>query len=240
MKFTSHGQVELSVRQGLEGVEFVVSDTGVGIAEEKIEHIFEQFEQANQRQHRRIGHGLGLSITRRLIRAQNGWIRVQSQLGRGTQFTFNLKFESAAPPKATTPALKPSVQAQQGTCILVVDDQPLNRTLVKAVLGKVWPDVVLIEAIHGLDAIEKVQSHCVNLILMDMLMPEMDGVSATFKIRQELPEPLCDVPIIGLTANANESTRQQCLQAGMNEIIYKPFNRDELVECIEMWLGRVV
>jgi CheY-like chemotaxis protein len=218
----------------------VVSDTGVGIAEEKIEQIFEQFEQANQRKNRRQGHGLGLSITRRLIRAQNGWIRVNSKLGKGTQFTFNLKFDAAEPPQGEVPTFKPAVQTQQGTCILVVDDQPLNRTLVKAVLSKVWPDVVLLEAIHGLDALDKVQSHSVNLILMDMLMPEMDGVSATIKIRRELPDPICDIPVIGLTANANESTRQQCLQAGMNEIIYKPFNRDELVSCIEMWLGRVV
>jgi signal transduction histidine kinase/CheY-like chemotaxis protein len=238
MKFTAHGQVTLSVTKGSQGVEFVVSDTGVGIAEEKIEQIFEQYEQVNQRKNRRLGHGLGLSITRRLIRAQHGSIRVHSELGRGTKFMFNLQFATASAPTAQLPAIKSIVPSQKGICILVVDDQPLNRTLVKAVLRKVWPDVELIEAIHGLDALEKVKTHVVNLILMDMLMPEMDGVSATIKIRQDMPAPLCDIPVIGLTANANESTRQQCLQAGMNEIIYKPFNRDELLKCIEMWLGK--
>lgn len=240
MKFTQQGSVSLCVESRDEGVQFQVIDTGVGIPVEKLGQIFERFEQVNERSHRRKGHGLGLSITRQLILAQNGWIEVDSQVGKGTQFTFWLEFELA--PEPAMPKVREHLEegVDHSKTIMVVDDQSLNRTLVKAVLQKVWPDVVLLEAEHGLHALELLQAQPVSLILMDMLMPEMDGVTATQRIRNDFAAPIREIPIIGLTANANESTRQQCLQAGMNEIIYKPFNRDVLIERIELWLERSV
>jgi CheY-like chemotaxis protein len=154
-------------------------------------------------------------------------------MNEGSIFSFWLNLETCDPLPPKSINFEHHISANDSFTILIVDDQSLNRLLVKKVLEKAWPSSSLIEAEHGLQAIEAHRRHSADLILMDVLMPEMDGITATQKIRKELPEDLRWVPIIGLTANAYETTKHDCLDAGMNDVIYKPFNRDELIQRIE-------
>jgi CheY-like chemotaxis protein len=232
IKFTTHGSIALLVNRCPQGLEFRVRDTGTGIAQEKLQHIFEQFEQVHSL-HRKKGHGLGLSITKQLVEAQHGRIQVNSVEHVGSEFSFWLNLPTCEPQLQQSELIQHKTYANDSFTILIVDDQPLNRLLVKKVLEKAWPNSYLIEAEHGLQAIDAHRQHSVDLILMDVLMPEMDGITATLKIRTELPDEIRQVPIIGLTANAYETTKQDCLIAGMNDVIYKPFNRDELIQRIE-------
>jgi CheY-like chemotaxis protein len=117
--------------------------------------------------------------------------------------------------------------------ILIVDDQHLNRLLAIQVLQRAWPMAQLLEATTGAQALAMIDTHSVDLILMDVLMPEMDGITATRHIREHLSEKVAAIPILGLTANANEVTHQKCVQAGMNDIVFKPFKRVELIKKIE-------
>jgi CheY-like chemotaxis protein len=196
-------------------------------------HIFDQYEQVDIASHRKKGHGLGLSITKRLIQAQEGWIQVHSQVLRGTTFTFQIHFPLAQAPLSTQAHMPTISQPATHLRILIVDDQPLNRLLARQVLQRAWDDIALTEATNGLQAIEQLQNAPVDLILMDVLMPAMDGIAATQHIRTQLEPALRGTPILGLTANAYEVTRVQCLEAGMNDIIYKPFNREQLIHTIQ-------
>jgi CheY-like chemotaxis protein/anti-sigma regulatory factor (Ser/Thr protein kinase) len=233
IKFTPQGFIRLTAYAVDHAIRFEVQDTGSGIPADRMNHIFDQYEQVDVATHRKKGHGLGLSITKHLIEAQKGWISVQSQVNRGTTFTFEIQFPATQAPMAS-PSITQTVQStQQHLRILIVDDQPLNRLLARQVLQRQWRDIVLTEASDGVQAIHQLSSQPVDLILMDVLMPEMDGISATQHIRTQLPAALARTPILGLTANAYEITRRQCLEAGMNDIIYKPFNREQLIHAIQ-------
>jgi CheY-like chemotaxis protein len=116
---------------------------------------------------------------------------------------------------------------------LVVDDHPLNRLLARQVLQRAWPKANIDEAEDGLKALQKIRNIRYDIVLMDMVMPEMDGIEATRIIREAFDEPTCNIPILGLTANVNPAGKTQCLDAGMNEIIYKPFRMEHLISSIE-------
>ena len=235
IKFTAQGDIHLRVKHIKNGLMFEVQDTGSGIATEKIQQIFGQFEQASHTKHHRSqGHGLGLAITKRLVKAQGGSIHVRSEVGKGSSFQVWLPLtESQAPASSTPPGRMAAQSEATQLSILIVDDHPLNRLLAHQILQKTWPHAHLQEAENGAQALEKLSAHHFHLILMDMVMPDLDGVSATLQIRTHFSPPQQNIPILGLTANANLNARQQCLDAGMNDVVFKPFSRDELIASIQ-------
>jgi signal transduction histidine kinase/AmiR/NasT family two-component response regulator len=236
LKYTRQGSICLRVQTEHDGLKFAVSDTGDGISPEKLAIIFNRFEQTDVQSQRAKGHGLGLSITRRLIDSAQGHIDVQSHVGLGTTFSFWLPFPTASAPHAPTVVMSDIKISTTPTHFLIVDDQQLNRILARQVLQKEWPQCVCLEAENGLIALALLREHNVDCVLMDVLMPEMDGITATEHIRAGVGISNPQLPILGLTANANQQTRDKCLQAGMNAVIFKPFNREDLLIKIQTHL----
>lgn len=235
VKFTSQGEVSLrcrfeaSLEDASRGVlHLEVHDTGIGIALEDQHKLFGQFVQADQSISRRFGgSGLGLSITRNLIEAMGGAIRLHSRLGVGSRFSIELPCRVAA---ASEPGLDTDDVPQQLSPIriLVVDDNALNRQVASLQLRRQLLHAEVEQAANGEQALEKVRDGSLDIVLLDLLMPGMDGFATARKIRQELPPPLCNIPIIALTADSNPEQLQRCLNVGMNATLIKPFDRVEL------------
>lgn len=223
IKFTHKGQVHLKVSWVQHKVLFEVVDTGIGIAEEDQDQIFKRFAQVGEDTQKRYGgNGLGLTITQRLVYLLGGHIGFDSVHGKGSRFWFELPLEEVAhvewaPAEAN---VDPTLATQH--CFLVVDDHRLNRLLVTQVLRKYWPNAEILEAASGPKAISLVKSHAVDLVLMDMVMPKMDGIEATRLIR-ELDGPASTVPILGLTANVNPNDLETFTAAGLQSVMLKPF-----------------
>lgn len=234
LKFTEKGFVELRALPYESGILFEIEDSGIGISPEKISLIFNQYEQVHaQATSRYAGHGLGLAISKRLIELQNGTIKANSQPGKGSLFTVWLPYRECDSPQEPARPLRSRVNIAEKLKILVVDDHPLNRLLATQMLQKNWPMAVIDEAEDGFKTLQKLRLDAFDIIIMDMVMPEMDGIEATRIIREAFESPKNQIPIIGLTANINPIEREKCLQAGMNDIIYKPFQMEELVTTIE-------
>ncbi len=237
LKFTAQGEIELrctaeisqSAHPAMALIHIEVRDTGIGIAQDRHHRVFQSFSQADNSIARRFGgNGLGLSITRGLVQAMGGTIGFQSQPGQGTQFFVDLPCPlSEAPvrePQATDESSEKAVR------ILIADDNPLNRQIASLQLRRHLPHAVVTEVENGLQAFEQVRDHVFDVVLMDLLMPEMDGLVSSRKIRTELPEPRCNTPIIALTANTDKEELARCIEYGMNECMLKPFNRALLVQ----------
>jgi len=208
-----------------------VRDTGIGIAPELHSRVFGSFSQADSSIARRFGgNGLGLYITRGLVEAMGGSIDFESQVDVGTTFTVTLPCALSCAPARSLP------QDEAGKCdqmvrILIADDNPLNRQIAALQLHHHFTQAQITEVDNGLQAFEAVRDGPgFDVVLMDLLMPEMDGQAATRKIRSELPAPQCLTPIIALTANADKDALALCLAAGMNECVVKPFNRSLLIK----------
>jgi CheY-like chemotaxis protein len=214
-------------------VVFSVADTGIGIAPEHLDSVFERFSQADAAISRRFGGtGLGLTISRGLAEAMGGGITAQSTLGEGTCFTVQLMLQpcQAAPvPHAAMAEVDVGeLPSLKGLRVLVAEDNLLNRKLVEKFLRSV--DVDLLFAENGRAAVQQFEATAPDVILMDMSMPEMDGLEATRAIRRlPLPQP----SIVALTANAFASDREACLAAGMDDFMSKPVSRRKLVELLE-------
>jgi signal transduction histidine kinase/ActR/RegA family two-component response regulator len=234
VKFTERGRVsiEVSVRGSdpLE-VRFSVSDTGIGIPREKLPLIFEAFTQADSDTTRRYGGtGLGLAICNRLIALMGGTLEVHSDAGKGSRFTFNLRLVKAlGTPAAVVEEPAPKIPPLR---VLVVEDNTINQRVTEGLLSRDGHDVTI--AANGVEAVAACESGGFDLVLMDVHMPEMGGLQATQVIRAS--EKGGHVPIIGLTASASDSDRRQCLEAGMDEYVAKPFRFDDLARAI----GRVL
>ena len=233
IKFTRQGSVTLSVQRDGQDLLFAVQDTGIGIEASRQASIFERFAQATpQTASLYGGNGLGLAICRQLVQLLGGNIGLDSELGHGSRFWFRLTMPDAPTPAApvAVPAATPPPQAQTQAPlrILVVDDSPINLMLASAVVLARWPDAMVEEAEHGLQALDLLRAQPFDLVLMDMVMPVMDGIAATEVLRTQLPAPACHTPVIGLTANVNPLDHARCLQAGMNAIVLKPFDRQQL------------
>ena len=239
IKFTDQGAIELqcSVQTGSEDpqtyrvIELSVRDTGIGIAPDLQHRVFQTYSQADSSIARRFGgNGLGLAITRGLVEAMGGSIGFESQVGQGSTFHVTLPCAlSQAPPSKLN--LSEEVNSEKAVRILVADDNPLNRQIVVLQLRRHLPNALVTEVCNGLQAFEAVRDgDGFDVILMDLLMPVMDGQTSTRKIRSELPEPQCATPVIALTANSNKDELALCLEAGMNESMLKPFNRNLLIK----------
>ena len=240
-KFTSVGTIQVTVsNRGLSGnrirLGFVITDTGIGIAKEKLSGIFERFRQAEDSITRKYGGtGLGLSIVKDLVFLQNGEIAVESEPGLGTTFNFTIPYEIAAGPlstSASSAAVESDYPDSRHIHILVVEDNETNQNLVRHLLNR-WKfsfDIVN----NGMEAIERLKTRRFDLILMDIQMPIIDGYTATREIRIKLQ---LDTPVIAMTAHAFAGEREKCLSYGMNEYIAKPISDRELFRLIARFTG---
>lgn len=245
LKFTEHGFVRLDVTlaDGVPGdgvsVQFAVSDSGIGIAQEKQAVIFEPFRQADSSTTRKYGGtGLGLAICRRLVEMMGGRIWVESTLGEGSRFYASVRFsaapatEAAAGPHCATPM----AASTRRYSILVADDNKVNCHLTARLLAQRGHSIST--AANGLEALERLQRDTFDIVLMDVQMPEMDGLTATRRIRDLEGVAGAHIPIIAITANALKKDREECRAAGMDDYIGKPFQPDELYSKIESAVNR--
>jgi hypothetical protein len=242
VKFTAAGEIVVSTqcvsrddRQAT--VEWTVSDTGIGIADENIGSLFVNFVQADNSISRRFGgSGLGLAISKRLVEQMGGEIKVASTLGKGSTFSFRLTLpvaEHVVAPEQNDQAAYATLTARIGAFgrplrVLIVDDNPTNR-LVAARMLKDF-DIQTDTACDGAEAVTAANRFNFDLILMDVRMPEMDGLQATRVIRSHGERPA--VPIIAFTANAFPEDIEACRGAGMNDFVVKPARKKAMVEAI--------
>ena len=249
VKFTARGSVVLRcdvlARAGADWtIRFSVRDTGVGISPEARERLFSPFEQADGSTTRRFGGtGLGLSIARELAQLMGGAVGVESEPGRGSVFWFTAKLQSAGPQEQAVPSPHEAVVASRGVeevlkerhrdaRVLIADDNRINQELATELLRLV--DLKVEVADNGRIAVDMARRGAYDLILMDMQMPEMDGLEATRLIRT-VPE-LDSTPIVAMTASAFGADRDACLAAGMNDHIGKPVNPATLYDKMLRWL----
>jgi len=225
VKFTSRGKITMSVRLVDEdeekvSIEFAVSDTGVGIAENKLGKIFENFQQASSGTSRLYGGtGLGLAIVKQLVEPQGGTIRVKSKLNEGSVFSFVLKFQKTDAKTVPEDEMAQLELENKNIKVLVVEDIALNQLLMKTLLDDFGFERDL--AANGKIAIEKLEANSYDIILMDLQMPEMNGFEATEYIRNKMNSK---IPIIALTADVTTVDLAKCKAVGMNDYIAKPVN----------------
>lgn len=238
LKFTEHGGITLQVEintlspQHCE-VHFIISDTGIGIAANKIQTVFERFEQGDSQITRKYGGtGLGLYIVKQLVELQNGRISVQSEPGKGSAFTVTLRYELADENSVTTAGMHADNTQHEwkDMRVLIVEDNPINQKLLTHWFSN--RGIAYTLANHGKEAIEQLTHTTVDLILMDVQMPEMDGYQCTALIRNELH---LDTPIIAMTAHALASEIAKCYEAGMNDHIIKPIDERALMALLEKY-----
>ncbi len=246
VKFTFEGgvRVRVAVRAGQGAAVrllFEIIDTGIGIPPNRVGAIFETFVQAEDSTTRKFGGtGLGTAISKQLVQMMGGEIGVDSEEGKGSNFHFTvaLKNPPAQEETAAAAAAEAPVRSQEPAfshCrMLLAEDYPTNRMVVIAHLQKLKLAIEIAE--NGREAVEKFKAGRYDFILMDVQMPEMDGYEATRLIRQE-PNGKT-VPIVAMTASAFEQDIQQCLEAGMNDVITKPFRKDAFLEKITYWLTK--
>lgn len=239
VKFTDSGCVSLHIsRSESNRVRFEVRDTGIGIGHDQLNTIFEPFEQLGAAERRAGGAGLGLAISREFVRAMGGEIEVESEIGRGSTFRFELPAASVTPVlrKATGPAPLPfTATGYEGPRrkVLVVDDVEVNRAIVVDLLGRLGFDTV--EAENGRDGLEKAQRERPALILTDIVMPEMDGFELTRNLRQL--QAFADVPIVAMSASPSGVNKAMSIEAGVNAFLSKPVDLEALLAQVATLLG---
>ena len=242
-KFTEHGDIELSVQPSSEiddkpSLLFSVRDTGIGMPAAQLERIFDEFTQADSSTTRRYGGtGLGLTISKNLVTLMGGRLEVSSKEGHGSTFSFEIPLEPSGVAETTevgSPTDRKSAPAIEKDLrpvhVLLAEDNAVNQKIATAMLEGRGHVVDVVE--NGLEAIEAVQKKRYDIVLMDIQMPEMDGISATTKIR-ELGAQYQHLPIVALTAHAQQEERTRCAAAGMNDFLFKPFRSADLFEKVE-------
>jgi CheY-like chemotaxis protein len=237
IKFTHQGSISIEIynKQQTEKeviIGFKISDTGIGIDKDKLNEVFERFNQGEESTTRNFGGtGLGLSIVKSLIQLQSGNIEVTSEQGKGTTFDFFIPYQIAEKQiTSTSSAVNTRYFKDTSNAplkVLVVDDNSINQSLMKHLLSQ-W-NIDFETASNGLEAVEYLRDSDSDLVLMDIQMPQMDGYAATQKIREELK---LNIPIIAMTAHALAGEREKCLSRGMNEYISKPIKEEELFKLI--------
>ncbi len=238
VKFTDYGFVKLKVKL-LEKIEddyvisFTVEDTGIGIPADKLDSVFSSFTQLNQELNRKAeGTGLGLTITRQFVELQGGTISVRSKIGSGSSFNVIFKYKKggavADKPMESGPNSGFNVTDIGQKRILIVEDKKLNQLVANEMLHQWWKNIETDIAENGRIAVEMLQQRSFDIVLMDVQMPEMDGLEATRFIRKRFIPPASDVPILAMTAFATTGEADKCIEAGMNDYISKPFEPQHL------------
>ncbi len=244
IKFTETGGVKLncevkSIEHDMVQMVFRIKDTGIGIPADKLDHIFERFNQGNKETTRKYGGtGLGLSIVKDLVELQNGEIRVKSKQGFGSEFIVNISYpvsyEQVTAPQAAEQLEFPRI-SENSLAVLLAEDNDLNQKLAGTYLQDFGFTVDVAE--NGLVAIDKLKQKHYDLVLMDIQMPLLDGYHTAQKIRQELG---LNMPVIAMTAHSMPGEREKCIGFGMNDYISKPFKESELYQVVKMHMKQEI
>lgn len=245
LKYTEHGGISILAAGTTDhnqkfNFTFTVTDTGIGIAENKLGSIFDKFVQADNSTTRKFGGtGLGLTITKQLVELMGGTINVESQLGKGSCFKVNLHFDisqNVVEENGTLVLEMPEgiVEAEKAK-ILIAEDHPMNQLLLSKMLKRLNIGTVKIAA-DGVEAVELYKQSSWDLILMDCHMPKKNGYEATTEIRQIESQSLSKSTIIALTADAMVGTKEKCLSHGMDEYISKPIDFDRFKILLAKWI----
>jgi len=242
MKFTEQGEICIRLflpswplppdtPPGYIQVGFEIKDTGIGIEPDQFSHLFQSFAQADSSVSRKYGGaGLGLPISERLVQLMNGHIAIDSTPGAGSTFTFTILAHPVEIKPLPDNASIPVLANKYPLCILLAEDNPINQQLALIILTKMGYNPMM--AVNGKEVLNHLEKAPFDLILMDIQMPEMDGLEATRLIRRgEGHQPV----IIAMTANATRQDRDDCLAEGMNDYISKPVDLDQLVIMLKKW-----
>jgi PAS domain S-box-containing protein len=234
VKFTETGEVNLKISFEANQIRFQVEDTGIGIARKEIEKIFLPFQQVGDKDYQVQGTGLGLAISKKLVEMMGSVLEVDSTLGKGTKFWLNIDLPEVYDEKNQHAEQHVIIGIEgAGRKILVVDDLKENRNVLFKILSPLG--FKILEACNGVESIEKARQYEPDLILMDLIMPEMDGFEATRQIKSD--STLKSVPIIAISASAFDFHQQQSQEAGCDDFISKPFKTDILIEKLEKYLN---
>jgi CheY-like chemotaxis protein/anti-sigma regulatory factor (Ser/Thr protein kinase) len=239
IKFTEVGGVQITIgviklEQENVKLRIKVIDSGIGIAEEKQDAIFERFQQAEAETTRRYGGtGLGLSIVKQLVELQGGTLTLKSKPGKGSEFIIEIEYKLPDEEKMLSDALAAaeinSVSLNE-IRVLIAEDNPMNQQLIKHLMKNWAIDHTIVN--NGAEVIEALNKKNFSLILMDIQMPEMDGYTTTSVIRNELHS---QIPIIAMTAHAMMGEKEKCIQLGMNDYISKPLKETILYNIIAQY-----
>jgi CheY-like chemotaxis protein len=245
VKFTNEGRIEISItgQPALDGkfeIHFAIKDTGIGIPEDKLDRLFQSFSQIDSSTTRKYGGtGLGLAISKRLVEMMGGKIWVESVEGIGSTFHFTIVTEAATLEKdhfaAVTPEPKqrmrigPKLDRSMPLRILLAEDNAVNQMVALQMLKRLGYSADV--ATNGLEVLQALERQQYDVVLMDIQMPEMDGIAAARKIRERWPK---GPKIIAITAYALEGDREKCLKAGMDNYIAKPIQIEELRSVLDI------
>ena len=239
IKFTDSGQISLNIKvlstnSYSQRVLFEVIDTGIGMSEEFMNRLFEKFTQEEASANRRFeGSGLGMSITKELVNLMGGSVNAKSQKGIGTQIGVEINFEIGNKEKLVVKTIKINKNSFKGVSILLVEDNEMNRFI--AIQSLKISGCKITEAVNGKDAIKKLKENFFDIILMDIQMPQMNGVEATQFIRKELN---IQTPIIALTANAFKNDIDLYLSIGMTDYLIKPYKEEDLYRVVDKYVKK--
>jgi signal transduction histidine kinase/DNA-binding NarL/FixJ family response regulator/HPt (histidine-containing phosphotransfer) domain-containing protein len=243
VKFTERGQVSVSVRvhsadAGRVLLHFAVRDTGIGLTEEQMRQLFQSFQQADASTTRKYGGtGLGLAISKKLAQLMGGEVGVESAVGKGSTFWFTADLEvgqgeGRQSPRAAVGNALEAMKTIHGARVLLAEDNELNQQVAAELLADAG--MVVDIANNGVEAVAMAQRAAYDIVLMDMQMPEMDGVEATRALRA-IPA-LDALPVVAMTANAMQADRELCIQAGMVDFVTKPIEPDDLWRALLRWI----
>jgi signal transduction histidine kinase/DNA-binding NarL/FixJ family response regulator len=258
VKFTEKGSVEIRIEPVVEGdcrtipdkfsrqdhspviLKFLVIDTGIGIAEDKLDDVFREFSQANASDTRKFGGtGLGLAISKQLVNLMKGQLKVESEPGSGTTFSFELAFHCGSFEKLNLQKeARENIDGSilDGLSLLIADDNEYNLVVAADTL-RLKSKVTITTASNGREVIDLLRKQRYDVILMDVQMPVMNGFEAAKLIRDQFPSPEKDTPIIALTASVLRTDLDRCLESGMNSWVPKPFTASQLIGGIAQVLG---
>lgn len=246
VKFTEKGMISVKVKltdikDGTALLRFSVRDTGIGIAPENQQKIFDAFVQADSYTTKRFGGtGLGLSISNKLLHLMGSSLQLESELGRGSHFFFDLALPiEAATPQTVSEHPQNAVESllqQQPFNILVVDDNPVNLLVARRIIQHVAPQARIQEASGGKLAVEMFSQNPPDIVLMDLQMPEINGIEATGMIRALESSQYKHTPIVAVTAGTVKGEREKCLAAGMDDFMPKPIDKNAMQLMLEKWL----
>jgi CheY-like chemotaxis protein/anti-sigma regulatory factor (Ser/Thr protein kinase) len=238
IKFTEVGSVDirctvLKDNENSQDLEIKIIDTGVGMNLVFLKRIFEKFTQEYETIDNNFrGTGLGMAITKSLVDSMQGNILVKSKVDKGTTIAITFTLEKGKECELDKNTIVLVANNLKGKKILVVDDNIMNRMVANVILKDC--EVILSEACNGEEAVNFLKNNKVDLVLMDVQMPILNGYQASEIIRKELK---LDVPIIALTANAMKGEKEKCLQFGMSDYLSKPFEEEQFLEIISTWIG---
>ncbi|MEM6317774.1 MAG: response regulator [Bacteroidota bacterium] len=246
IKFTDNGFVKIYVKKLYDiadgaQIQFLVEDSGIGIAKDKIEAVFESFTRIRSKDRIFEGTGLGLSICKNIVQQQGGKIGATSEFGVGSKFFFDLIFEIGQSESDNDDNKEDEeivIDENASFRLLLVEDHKMNQLVAKKTLTRKWKNIQLQIAGNGKIAIEKLEKDIFDIILLDIQMPVMDGYETAKYIREEMPDHIANLPILAMTAHAHLARDNKFAEFGMDDCVLKPFVPEDLFKKITMYLNR--